>query len=127
MLDYLKVVQWWKPDLKDDVDRVLRSFPCTLPRGDRPKSHPIVGTKPPTTRKQSHLSTDVLNISGVPFLHRVDRGTKWSETAHLRNHALSGQVRAFKMSRLYRHGVPRAITAYREYAKGYFKNMCLEL
>lgn len=125
MKDYLKVAQWWSPGLESSIDKVVESCPCTL--GDGPSPHPIVGTKPPSTLKQTHVSIDVITISGMPFLHCIDHGTKWSETEGLRSHALTEQVRAFKVAQLYRHGVPRVVTADGEYCKGAFKDMCAEL
>lgn len=69
----------------------------------------------------------MITISGVPFLHCIDHGTKWSETEVLRSQELLEQVRTFKVSQLYRHEVLRVVTADGEYCKGAFKTLCAEL
>lgn len=122
--DYLRVAGLWMPEMKEDVLKVLNSCPCKL--GENPRPHPIVGSSPPTKQIQTDVSVDVITVSGIPFMHVVDHGTNWSETAMLRSHALQDQVRTIKQIQLYRHGIPKSITADGEYGKGDFNEMCDE-
>lgn len=125
MEEYLRTAEAWDSVTKDRVGKVLKACPCAL--GEKPSPHPIAGTTPPTVRKQEHVSLDVVTISGMPFIHVVDHATRWSKLGRLRNHSLAEQVSVLETIQLFRHGVPRVITADGEYNKGEFKLMCEEL
>lgn len=125
MEEYLRTAKRWKNDMKDGIQKVLQACHCRL--GSRPDSHPVVGTTPPRTEKQAHLSIDVMYFAGLPFLHSVDHCTRWSEVEYLRNRSLQEQTRVFRKIQLHWHGVPRVITADGEYGKGEFAALSKEL
>lgn len=125
MMKYLKIGKIWKPRMKNEIDSIISTCNCQL--ASPPKPHPVVGTSPPSTKKQECVSLDNIFFAGRPYLHCVDHATKWSETSPLRSRKLQDQVTAFRRMQVNRHGVPRSIMADNEYAKEPFTSFCKDL
>ena len=120
--NYLKSAGLWDRSLKSRITTIINSCKCQL--ASPPAPHAVIGLEPPPNEPQSHLSIDIIQLSGINFLHSLDRATGWSEIGRLSRRDLRIQIDTFRHIQLNRHGVPQTIMADKEYNKELFLDFC---
>ena len=124
MVNYLKAAKLWNCGMKTDIIEIVSSCKCQL--AFPPTPNPVVGIVPPPNDAQTHLSLDIISLSGLNFLHIIDHATRWSEISHISRKELSVQISALRRVQLHTHGVPQTIQADQEYNKSLFLEFCQE-
>eukprot|EP00171_Calliarthron_tuberculosum_P003112 IDg3112t1 len=89
---------------------------------ESPIPHPVVSSQPPSNRKQSDLSLDILFLEGVPCLHVICKASMWSETEALTSGRLSSILNSFKRIQVLRHGAPLTVQADNQFNRADFIN-----
>eukprot|EP00171_Calliarthron_tuberculosum_P023568 IDg23568t1 len=123
--DWIKSAGEWQPFHETCIEELLAECKCTT--AQNPTPHASVSTRIPTCIKQVDVSIDTIFLEGVPCLHVVCKGTRWSEASTLPSNSLRDQVTAFKRIQIYRHGAPLRIHGDGQYGKGEFLDLCEEI
>lgn len=122
---YLKPFDLWHDSLDSQIQKVVNSFKCRLSFPSTP--HPVLGSSPPVSEAQTHLSIDVVHLEGLNFLHFVDSRTGWSKAGLLALRDPTTQVKVFQRIQVFRHGVPCTVMCVQEVAKGAFQVYCNDI
>lgn len=111
-------------DINASFEVLINSCQCII--AFPPTNYSVESSTTPKHDAQTHLSIDLISISGSNFPHCVDRVTRWSEIGLNRRRDLAEQVKAFKRIQIHLHGAPRTIICNNEFRKGEFKMICTD-
>lgn len=107
IINRIKYSRRWYSNLDSCMDALLEYCQCKI--ANNLYLHPVVSSRPPPDRKQTHVSIDIVFIEGVPCFHVICKAASWTETNALPNSSITQILNIFKRIQVLRHGAKQTI------------------
>lgn len=104
----------WKREYSTIVAKLLEKGPCSLAAA--PSLRPVGFASLPATTNQMHKPIHIVFRQTAPFLHAMDKCSRWSELGKLKTRRLCDHIDTLTRVQLFKQGISQSIQADWEYS-----------